>query len=178
MTQKIQNRIIEEIVRDLFSENDTVVFKALNRCREHGNVSLVEPLIFLFARTESELVKKEVADILGTLKISNTEETFKKALSSEILRPVRKNILSFMWNSGVQPLEFMGLISAIAVEGSLEETIECLTLLDTIDEGIPEEQLLDSIATVREYIGDTGEKDQKYALLVEYLSVLESMREY
>lgn len=176
MSSKIQNRIVEEIRRDLFSEDDSVVMKALHKCREQGDVSLVEPLILVFANNKNEEIKAEVADMLETLKISNTEEIFQRALMNPQLATIRKNVLSFMWNSGVQPSEYISLISTIATEGSLQETLECLTLLDSLDGGISEEQLLDSIATVREYLGE-NKQNEKTGLLTEYLSILEAMNE-
>ena len=176
MSSRTQNRIVEEIRRDLFSEDDALVMKALYKCREQGDASLVEPLILVFAGTKSEEIRGEVADMLETLKVGNTEEIFHRALLNPALLSIRKNILSFMWNSGVQPTEFIGLISTIATEGSLQETLECLTLLDSLDGGLSEEQLLDSIATVREYLGE-NKQNEKTALLTEYLTILQAMNE-
>lgn len=166
-----KQKLIEEMKRDLFSENDTVVMKALHKCREEGNASMVEPLIALHITSSNPLVVDETADMLNNLKVSGTEEAFVNALLNPQWRSQRARILAFMWNSGLQPVEYMDVITKIAIEGSFEETFECITLLENMEELIPEEQLLESLTNIREYLNENNGGERR-AMLVDFEKLL------
>jgi len=166
---------IEAIKADLFSQNDATVKKALLKCEEEGNASLVEPLIVLFGTTTNEDVKKSIAEMLSSLKVSNVEDHFLKALADPELNHIRKDLLFFMWSSGLQPVNGMPVVTQVAVNGSYDETLESLTLLESLDGEIPEEGLLESIAIVKQYLGQS-KPDDRNKLLLEYLNTLEHKR--
>jgi hypothetical protein len=167
---------IEEIKRDMFAGDDKTVLKALHRCREEGTAALVEPLIHVFATTKSAGIREEASDMLNTLKVSNAEEAFMNALRKPEWKASRKHLLAFMWNSGIQPLEFMAEIATIATEGDFEVALECLTLLESLEDMMPEEQLLESVAVLRTYLADDHNSD-KASLLLQYLAILEGTEE-
>lgn len=173
MSNALSARAIEELKRDLFSQDAAVVMRALNKCREDGTRELVEPLIALYASSDDLHVQEEIQEMLSNVKISNLETVFMNALMNPENRKVRKQILSFMWNSGVEPVDNLLEITDIAITGTFEETLECLTLLDTIESMIPDEALMESIYRVREFLGNGGVKRETAALLTEYLNILE-----
>lgn len=155
---------LEEIKRDLFSGEDGVVLKALTKTRELGNAALVEPLLAVYLSTGSSIVREEAGDMLNTLKVSGTEEAFIHALLQPQWSGRRGEIVAFMWNSGVQPVDYFDVIARTAVEGSYTDALECLTLLENLDEEIPEEQLLESLAIVQQQLNDYPD-DEKTPLL-------------
>jgi hypothetical protein len=167
-----KQRLIEELKRDLFSENDAIVLKALHKCREDGNASMVEPLLALNLTTSSKMVEAETEDMLNNLKVSGTEETFIKALMNQDWKSKRARILSFMWNSNIQPVEYMDVIANIVVQGDFHEALECVTLLDNIEDAIPEEQLLESLSVVREYLNENEPSDMRYAMVRDFERLL------
>jgi hypothetical protein len=63
----------------------------------------------------------------------------------------------------------------LAASGDYALTIECLTLLESIEDPIPEEQLLESIAIVHKACSEASEADFR-KLLNEYMSVLNFQR--
>lgn len=160
-----KQKMMEEMKRDLFSGNDAVVLKALHKCREEGNVSMVEPLIALNVTSKSQMIVDETSDMLNNLKVSGTEDAFINALMNAEWRQHRARIISFMWSSGIQPVEYMDVITKIAIEGNFEETFECITLLENIEELIPEEQLLESLTALREYLNENKAGDRTKMLV-------------
>ena len=176
MATAAKNRMIEEVKRDLFSGNDVLVMKALNKCREKGTPELVEPLIALYSSTTNDTFRSEIADMLSTLKVSKIEPVFTQALSSQSYTHIRKDLLEFMWSSGLQPVNSVSVITDMALAGPYEVTFEALTLLESIEDPIDEDQILDGVTRLKQAIGSPNENNLK-TLWSEYLRVLESRSE-
>jgi len=170
-----QQRKLDAIRNDLFSEDDALVAKAISRCEEEGSAPLVEPLLAFYASKAPQSLRMRVADMLGSLKISNVETFFLQALANPQWKHIRKDIVGFMWNTGLQPVDAVSQISELATSGDYTLTVECLTLLESIEDPIPEEQLLESIAIVHKATSEVSDGDFK-KLLMEYMSVLHFQR--
>lgn len=174
MSSTSTSKTVEAIKRDLFSSDAALVMKALIKCREQGTAEMVEPLIALYSSSSETSVKDEISDMLSNLKVSGLENVFIRALLNSDYMKIRKDILGFMWNSAIQPADGIIDITDIAIGGSYEETLECYTLLESMDDEIPEDILMESIFRVREHLGKgTGTRDHR-ALLNEYLNALEA----
>ncbi len=171
---KEDNKRIEDLKRDLFSTDEAVVVSALSKCRETGNHNLVLPLINLFAASESALVKENVADILSNLKVTRTESPFLEALQEDSLRAVRRDVLHFMWNSGLQPTDRLTELVELTVRSEFEEILECLTLIESMDGPFAEEQIEESSYILREWIAGHS-NDDSLTLMVEFLKVVEDL---
>jgi len=176
MSSNTKNKQIEEIKNDLFSGDDVVVMKAALKCKDQDSAALVEPLIAVYASTSMPEIKKEVSDLLNNIKVPNAENAFLKALSNKQNVKIRKDILSFIWNSGIQPVEDVVQLAEIASGGTFEEALECLTIIENIDDQIPEEQILESASVLRSAISSQP-NDPKTGLLADLLMVLESRSE-
>ncbi len=176
MSSSAKNKQIEEIKNDLFSGDDVVVMKAVLKCKDQDSATLVEPLIAVYGSTGMPEIKREVADLLNNIKVPNAESAFLKALSNKQNANIRKDILSFIWNSGIQPADEVVQLAEIAIAGSFEEALECLTIIENIDDQIPEEQILESASVLRSAISNQP-NDPKTGLLADLLMVLESRSE-
>ncbi|MFM2000512.1 MAG: hypothetical protein RL204_2459 [Bacteroidota bacterium] len=176
MSSSSKNKLVEEIKKDLFSGDDVVVMKAVLKCKDQDSVTLVEPLIAVYASTGMPEIRREVADLLNNIKVPNAEQAFLKALANKQNAKVRKDILSFIWNSGIQPTEHIVDLTEIAIDGSFEEALECLTIIENIDDQVPEEKILESVSVLRSAISSQP-NDPKTGLLADLLSVLESRTE-
>jgi hypothetical protein len=160
-----QQRKLDAIRNDLFSGDDILVAKAISLCEEEGSAALVEPLLAFYASNAPESLRMRVADMLGSLKVSNVEIYFLQALAN----PQWKH------STGLQPVDAVSQISDLAASGDYALTFECLTLLESLEDPIPEEQLLESIAVIHKAISDASNNDFK-TLLNEYMNVLNYQR--
>jgi hypothetical protein len=176
MSSSSKNKALEDLKNDLFSGDDVVVMKAVLKCKDQDSAALVEPLIAVYASTGMPEIKREVADLLNNIKVPNAEQAFLKALSNKQNAKIRKDILSFIWNSGIQPVEEIVQLTEIAIDGSFEEALECLTIIENIDDQVPEEKILESVSVLRSAISNQP-NDPKTGLLADLLMVLESRTE-
>jgi hypothetical protein len=170
-----QQRKLQEIQNDLFSGDDALCAKAISRCEEEGTAAMVEPLIAFYASEAPSHLRQRVAELLATLKVSGIEYYFLQALENKTFAHVRKDLIGFMWSTGLQPVEAVALISQLAAEGDYPLVLECLTLLENIEDAIPEDQLLESIAIVHTRLNEMEQGDLR-RLLAEYLIVLNRLR--
>lgn len=175
MPPKSKSAIIEEIKASLFSNQDEKVAAALAKTREVAEPTLVEPLLAFYATTSNPSWKTEAADMLSTLKVSKVNHYFIEALSNPSLLQIRRDVLSFIWNSNLQPVEDFVAITQVALTGSLEETIECLSILENLEQTIPEAVVLECISMIGQFVPDKNEVN-KNVLIHDFLAILESHR--
>jgi hypothetical protein len=170
-----QQRKLQEIQNDLFSGDDALCAKAIARCEEEGTAAMVEPLIAFYASNAPQMLRQKVGELLGTLKVSGSESYFLDALENKTFTHVQRDLVGFMWSTGLQPVESVARISQLAADGDYAMVLECLTLLESIDDAIPEDQLLESIAIVHARLNEMEQSDLR-RLLAEYLVVLNRLR--
>ena len=63
-----QKKVINQISKDLLSQDQNTIQKALDKTRSKGNEFLIDPLIKLYTITKSEKIKEEVKAIFSELK--------------------------------------------------------------------------------------------------------------
>lgn len=176
MNNTSKSKITEEIKKDLFSGDDTTVMKAVHRCQEEGSSQLVEPLIAVYCTTGNMIIKSEIGEMLGSLKVSGVDDVFMDALRNPAFINSRRELLSFIWSSGLQPVNDVAFITELAIDGSYEEALECLTIIESMDDAIPESELLEGSSLARAFISSNKE-DQKVGLIADLLVALESRTE-
>ena len=170
-----QQRKLDAIRNDLFSDDEVLIAKAIARCEEDGAAPIVEPLLAFYASDAPLTLRTRVAEMLGSLKVSNVEAYFMQALANHEWRHIHKDVIGFMWNTGLQPVEGVSQLSELAASGDYALTLECLTLLESIEDPIPEEQLLEGIAVVQNALSECNNTEFKL-ILSEYMNVLNYQR--
>lgn len=165
----------EDLKGQLVSDEESAVLSALEEIAQSGTAQMIEPLIQLYGTTRYDSIKKQVAELLNTLKISGAQAPMLAAIANPANKSIRKDIIGFMWNSGMQPVDDLAQFTKIAIEGTYEEALECITLLDSIMDPVQEEVLIECIILLKQHLNGASKSD-KTTLLVQYLGALESMR--
>jgi hypothetical protein len=170
-----QKKAADEIRRDLFSDDDAMVRRAIEKCKEEGNASIVDALIAFYASGADSTLRNEVAAMLGSLKVSGVEGFFEAALKNKAMSHIHRDLVTFMWNSDINPSASLMEICAIAVHGDYATRLECLTLIENSEAVFPEENLLAGIEVLTQYLGKYPAQDAD-PLLMEMLSNLQGRR--
>lgn len=170
---KSHKKVKEGILKDLASNDERKVLAALESTTEYGDERMVLPLLQLYLNSNSDTVRERVASMLSSLKISAAEEVLIDALDDDAFAPIHSSILSFIWNSGFQPLDALDLITKRSLEGDYMTAVEGLTLLESIH-GMPdEESLYQALITVRAFLDEHKESDHElYSLALSIFEVL------
>lgn len=171
-------KAIAAIQKDLFSENEAHVRRALEKCREIGNVSMINPLLTAYATSSNTEVRTEIGEMLSTLKISATEEFFIDFLRESKWQAFHADVVGFMWNSAIEPVDHLSFLTQLAIEGNDALALEIVTLIDSIESSFPEDEIAESIVLLKEYLSADKQTDSsKHKLLRELLSIVETLQE-
>ncbi|MCB0761300.1 MAG: hypothetical protein KDC12_07215 [Flavobacteriales bacterium] len=171
-----QKKALEQLKSDLFSNDEKVVAKALNKADDIGNFTLVRPLVELWFSTPQDSIKTKVAKMLNELKISQADQELMACALDERYVSVRKDILSFVWNSGGSPDSYIIDLCAIAMNGSFEEAFECLTIVENLTAPLDDVKLTEATLQVREFLSGNPEKSRK-AIVLSLYEVLKGLAE-
>lgn len=174
-TAKEKKKKLEQLKKDLFAGDNRLVLKALKDSRKHGNVELVAPILEVFRDNKDERIKAEAADILSTLKVSGADTAFMESLKSDRFSEVHKEILGFMWSSGLNPVEHLSDLVKITLQGDFMQTFEGVTLIENMEGPHVAEQVTEALLVLRQYMAEAGDdpKEELVAALYGSLVVLE-----
>lgn len=160
--ETIQDKKIKELLGDLNSINIEDQVNAVKALKQHGNESIIDPLLVVFIKTESDELKAEIVDLLNTPKSTKVPAEIAKALADKRFLDIRHTILTTIWNSGLDYRPFLREIVTAATEGGMMEALECVTIIENLEGELTEAELFEPLIVLTEYIGsnksETGPK--------------------
>ncbi len=164
------------IVGRLKSGDEQKVFSALEQIVEHGDETMVIPLLELYRDSPSEEVKARVQGLLSSLKISGAEDILVETLGDEDYRSIHGDVLGFIWNSGFHPIDAVDVITKVSLSGDYMTAVEGLTLLENINGPLDEESLYQALLEVRSFLD--VHKDEGHELYALALSIFEVLAKH
>ncbi len=169
---KLGNRI-KNIIKDLSSTDEKVVFTALKQVRKHGKREAITPLISLLCSTSNEEVKNEIASILFDLKDQSTVEDIVLALEDEKYESEKATLVSVFWQSSLDSSEHISTIVKQAISGNYIVAIEVLSVIDNYDTTFQETEIEDIKFDIDEAI--EMETTEKKDLLISIRMALDAL---
>lgn len=166
------NKYQQKLVSDLQSGDDKKVFSALDRFDKHASGGLITPLLDLYQNSEGQ-TKDRCANMLKELKISAAEDILMDSLRQKKYASIKAKILSFLWNSGLQPADRVCEIIEAGLTGDYMLAFEALTLIDTLDGPFEETDLMDAQLLAKDFLVN-NEGDEKIDLV---RSLMEKLRQ-
>lgn len=156
---KKQDKIHEDLIKDLQASDDQLVMTALNKIKTHGTIKIIPYLLAYWYKSEGEL-HQAASEILYSLKDKNAIPVLFDELDKTTVAAEREKIISIFWNAGLEPKEYLNKLVTIAIEGEFMEAVECLTVIENMEPPFPEDQLMDSLLNLKEYFSKnpSGEK--------------------
>ena len=148
--------------------------KALEVSRDLSDLRLIAPLIEVYAGSDSEEIRAHIRGLLYDLRGEPSVEPLMEALRAPRLEKSREFILTVFWNSGLQPVNHIRELVQLAISGTYMETLEVLTVLDSLETTPPEHQVAGALDDVSEALDHM--RDQHRANLLQSIrQVLEGM---
>lgn len=175
-TEQERKKKIEALKAALFSNSSEDVLKAVKKSKQMGDASFVTPLLEAYLNTDNEKIKTEIALVLGSLKVSGVTEPFMESLKNDRFAPCHGEILSFMWNSGLNPVEHLADIVKVTLQGDFMQTFEGVTLIENMEGPHKPEQVTESLIVLREYISNAKDEEKK-DLVVSLYNVLSELED-
>lgn len=136
--------------------DDNKVKDALNRARESGDAQWIRPLAFAFAQRQEDAIREEMADLLGTLKISAAEVEMLAMLDEPEFEHVKADLLGFLWSCGFTCPGKLALVTRVACEGDFRQAMEGCTLVEQVEKTEHEQDILEALVVVRAALADSN----------------------
>jgi len=160
MTEKKINQKIKE---NLFSTNKVVVIKAIESIKHKGN-KLYIPILFelLNSKPEKE-IEQEITTLLGTVKDTESTNSFIRAVENQKYKTIRKTILTACWQNGLDFSNFLPVFIDIVINDDWEIAFEAFTIIDNL-EFLPDEEITKTAIDKIQSTIDTVNEQKEYFL--------------
>jgi HEAT repeat protein len=157
----------------LASQDEAKALEAIEKAEELGDIRWVRPLLEAYRDTGHDTVRRRIAEVLGSLKLTAAEDVLVDALDDPDFRSMQADVIGFLWNAGFVDEAALRSVVMAAVEGDFQVALEALTWVDQIEQIENEHALLESILMVRGGLEDPA-KASIHGLLAPMLVTLES----
>ena len=129
------------ILRDLSSENEVIVLRAIQGLRSGGNIHYIPELLKLLNRTSSEPVEKELVRFLSDVKDTAVVPLILDGLRDRDLAGARENIVSACWQSGLDFSRGVELFVRLFLEEDYRTALESFTVIEESLMNLSEEKI-------------------------------------
>ncbi|MFN3875624.1 MAG: hypothetical protein ACK4L7_06900 [Flavobacteriales bacterium] len=147
--QRLAKRRMDLAFAALLSDDDAAVLEALARIGSEGDARSIRPLLCAYARADRPSVRQRIAALLNQVKAEGAAEALAEALDDPELLSARHAALSAFWSAGLDARAYLARFVDIAIEGSPQESLECLTIVQEQD-AWPEKAARAGAARLRE----------------------------
>jgi len=169
----------KELRNALNSDDPGELRSTLKEIEKEDDVRLVKPLIELGKRNRHINVKLEISQLLYDLKLTKGHKIILEELKNMDSNPFRAVLIATIWNANISAMDHLDLFVKIAIEGSFEEAIECLTVIEETEGEIVEEQVLESLLLLKEYIKNNDNSSlDKTPVIKDILTKVEGIERY
>lgn len=165
MTAEVkQSMKVKQIVSDLFSKDEKLVLKSIKLLESAGNPNVLTPMCEVYMETESLKVKNKILEFLNKLIDTDSIKVMVEIIRDEKFLPVRRDLLSTVWQNKMDFSDYLADFVAIASEGNFFEAFECWTIIENLEGPFQEAQVLESQLYLKEFLetemGKSEQKDQ------------------
>jgi len=176
--EKSKNKKLQLLLADLQGKELTKQLEAVESLRSHGDETTIEALLDTWAATKSEELKFEIEDLLNTIKFTTVPKQIMTFLHNPKYAAQKLMLLSSIWNSGLDYLDHIADLVAIACESELLEVFEVETIIENL-EGVPSDEVLnEALVILGNYLNaHKNESSPKIDLLLQIGVMLKRMND-
>ncbi|MFN3918583.1 MAG: HEAT repeat domain-containing protein [Flavobacteriales bacterium] len=175
MSETTSLKLINQIISDLDSDQETKILQALAKIPERGTDKVIPVLIKLLEKDYSDAITGKTTAILSELKNSSSLPALIEGLSTESSK-VREVILSSIWHSGLDASNYLPRIVKAGIAGSYMECVEALTIVENIDILPSDANIMESLMLLREE-EEKSTKNENSVLLSEMKKIIQAMED-
>jgi len=136
-----QEKIDEQVKKNLFSAKTDVVISALEAIQRKGN-KLYLPILFDLLNSSPEPeIETEIKHLLGTVKDKESVNSFLRAIEDDKYKPIRKELLTACWQNGLDFSTFLPVFIDLIIHEGWEIAFEAFTVIDNL-EFLPNQEII------------------------------------
>lgn len=160
----------------LHAEEEEMFGAGLASLEEKGTLSLFERLVDFYLNTTVDFKKRRLLLFLSSITKKGIREAWLGMVHEENNLSKKTQLINILWNTRIDFSPYLLEFVRWAGEGNYMLTLECLTVIEQMEGPFQEEQLLDSICLVKNFIDSKSGKDKPYKdLLLELAHYLKKL---
>jgi HEAT repeat protein len=137
----------------LFSSAADEVLAALNEIHDHGQHTMVEPLLKTISDWPHDAaIQRKARTILTELKTEAAIPALIDALKKESYATLRAFVISVFWQAGIYPVEHIDVLVAQAIKGDYNVALEALTVIENMEADWDYDELQGALLDIDEYL--------------------------
>lgn len=172
MADKKKGNKLKQIMLDLATDDPKKISKSIKALEAHGDASAIKPLAEKLLAGVSEKNQREIMELFSNMKDSSVTAEIMDVIEDERFLPIRQLMLSTVWNTKVDFSDYIDEFVQIAVQGDFMETLDCLTIIENMEGPFMEENILEAQLHLKNYLEQSGDKDQQKAQLLSEIALL------
>lgn len=140
MTDKNNNRL-NNIIKDLGSDDKYTVLTAIKQLRKHGNRLAIQPLIDLLHTSKEDEITNDLIALLYDLKDQSVVDDIITAIEDDTYTSIKPILISIFWQSKLDGSDYLANFVQQAIHGDYATAIEVMTVIDNLDASFDEEEI-------------------------------------
>ncbi len=165
---KNKNNRLNNIIKDLSSNDNKTVLTALKQLRKHGKPEAIKPLADLLLTSESDEISTTTINLLYDLKDQNVVDELMLCIEDEKYDEIKPILVAVFWQSKLDGSNYISSFVREAIKGDYMTAIEVMTVIDNFDEAtFNEEEIINLKYDLDETIVDIKENDLEKAKLLD-----------
>ena len=164
-TNDKNNKIVEDLLLVLASNDPKTLTSALKRVRSKGNEKVIPALFKLIEKNEEESIVEESKNIILELKSTAAIPYLLKELETNKNSSTRELVLNSFWQTGFNAHEHMDKFVKAATKGTFMEAFEAYTIIDNLEGPFEEESIMEAQLILKSYFSENHDEDEKFEIL-------------
>jgi hypothetical protein len=164
-TEEKNNKIVEDLLKDLRTNDPKTLTSALKRVRSKGNEKVIPSLFKIIEESTEESIVEESKKIILELKSTAAIPYLLEELENNKNSEIRELVLNSFWQTGFNAHQHMDKFVTAATIGTFMEAFEAYTIIDNLEGPFQEESIMEAQLILKSYFSESNEEDEKYEIL-------------
>lgn len=159
------NKLIDDLILDLNSNDSKTLTSALKRVRAKGTERVIPSLISIIENNEETSIVEEAKSIILELKSTASIPYLLDVLEQNTNSETRELVLNSFWQTGFNAHQHIDKFVLAAIKGSYMEAFEVDTIIDNLEGPFEEEPIMEAQLILKSYFSKADHKDEKYSII-------------
>ena len=178
MAEKKISKSLQAAITDLGSGDKKRVDQGISVISSKGHVGVIKPLIDLLMSSKDSVLHRRIGELLSNVQDKDACSIIMDFVHDKNYKDIRTEILNTIWCSKLDYSAYISDFVAIAVEGDLIQSVECLTAIENMTGPFQESDLLEAQLYLQEYHSKRKEQsDQKNQIISEIALFIKDQNE-
>jgi len=159
------------VVENLKNTDEALVLKAIDRLKKSGDASFVPEILRALNSTTDPVIEASLTQFLYDIKDAKAMESMIDLLADEEFKPVRVQMLTACWQSGLDLSHRLPAFVPVLAEGDYLECLEVLTVVENWDAIADKKMVLEQIEQIKDDLAqaDMTETEELIWAIIEQL---------